>query len=90
MLIMSKMVCLPTNSAHSIQDICVKIMNINCNWSITLCDNYNQSIMPCVPDEVSIKSWTGPMRMFHTFTKEYINCKHTEFGIVMFENLVSG
>ena len=52
---------------------CVKIVNINYNWSITLCDNCNQSIFLCSPDEVSIKSQTGPMQVFHAFTEGYIN-----------------
>ena len=50
---MNGVVYKPTNSAHSEHDNCVKIINLNCNWSFTLCDNCNQSSMPCGPDEVS-------------------------------------
>ena len=55
MLIMGNVICKPMNSAHSNSDNCVKIVNINCNWSITLCDNCNQSIMSCGSDEVPLK-----------------------------------
>ena len=37
--------------------------------------------MPCNPDGVSIKSYTGPMRVFHTFIEGYINWEHT--GLVV-------
>ena len=33
----------------------VKIININCIWSITLYDNFDPSVMLCGPDKVSIK-----------------------------------
>ena len=89
MLINSKAVHKPTDSAHSKWDSCVKMTNVKCTWSMTLHDNCNQSIMPCGPDEVSIKSETGPVRVFHAFTKAYTNQKHTELFVVMFGNLVS-
>ena len=53
-------------------DNCVKMMNINCKQSITLCHNSNHNILPCNPDKGSIKSQTGPMRIFHTLNERYI------------------
>ena len=53
------------------------IVNINCNWSIALCDNCNQSIIPCGPGKLSISSYVGPTRVFHTSTEGYINQGHT-------------
>ena len=44
------------NSVYSRLDNCVKVVNINYNWSITSCDNCNQSIMLCGSDEVPIKT----------------------------------
>ena len=74
------------NELHrSRQDICV-----NCNWSITLCDKCSQSILPCGLDEVSIKSWKWPVKVFYAFTEGYINQEHTRLVCVLFENLVSG
>ena len=58
------------------QNNCVKIANVTCNWSISLCDNCNKSVLPCGPDEVSAKSQTGPMRVFHTFNEGYIKWEH--------------
>ena len=81
MSVMSKALGKSKKSAHFQWDNCVMIVNINCNWSITLCDNCNQSIMTCGQDEVSIKTWNGQIRVFHDFTEGYINWEHK--GMVM-------
>ena len=83
-------VCKPMNSMQSRQDHGVKIAIINCNWSITLCDNYNQSVIPCGPDVVSIKSWTGPMRVFCSFAKGYINQNTHHWGMSCLETWLVG
>ena len=61
------------NIIQSRLDTCVKIVNINCNWSITLHGNCNWSFVLCSPDKMSLKSQTGPMGVFCTFTEMYIN-----------------
>ena len=77
-------------SIQSWWDNHVKVPNINCNYSITLCDNCKQSIIACVPGEMSVKSCTGPMRQFCAITEVYINQEHTGLVCIMFGNLVSG
>ena len=81
MLIMNMVICNSMNSVHYNWDNCVTLLNINYNLIITLYDNCNQSILPCDPDEVSIKTKTGPMRVFQAFTEGYINWEHT--GLIM-------
>ena len=44
--------------------------------------------MPCGPDEVSIRSYTGPMTVLNTSTEEYINLEHT--GLVCIHVLKTG
>ena len=46
----------PTNSLHLKQNNSVNMVNINCNWRIALCDDCNQSIIPCGPGKISIRS----------------------------------
>ena len=89
MLILSRVVCKPTNSAQTKWDNHVKIMNVNCNWSIALCDNCNQSVMPYGQDEVSIRNETGPMRVFHTLLEGYLHWEYTGLVCIVFGNLVS-
>ena len=58
-------------------------MIINCNWSIALCNNCNQSIITGGPDEVSICSYTVPMSVFHTSAEGYINWEHLPILIIV-------
>ena len=85
MLIVSQILCRTMNFIHPDEDSCVKIVKINCNWSVALCDNYNQSTLPCGPDEVLIRIHPGPVTVFHTFTENI----HTALMCVMSENLVN-
>ena len=74
MVIVSQILCRPMNFIQSRKDNCIKVANINCHWGIALCDNCNQSILPCGAHVVSIKikSETWPMKLFFTFTEGYM------------------
>ena len=87
---MSQTLCRPINAIQSRQDNCVRIANINLTGVLHSCDNCNQSIIPCGPDEVSKQFQAGPIRVLWIFTEGYINQEHTGFVCIRFENLVSG
>ena len=63
-MLIYKLNIMQTNKLHTVQmrQLCETNVKINCNWNITLCDN-------CGPNEVSVKSWNGPMSMFYAFTE---------------------
>ena len=42
-----------------------------------MCDNCNQSIIPCGPGKLSIRSLVGLLRVFHASTEGYINQEQT-------------
>ena len=81
MLILSQILYKPKNFIQFGQENCVKIENINYNWSIALCYNCNQSILPCDQDKVLVQSLTGSMRVFCTFTEGYINWEHMGLAV---------
>ena len=56
----------------------VKIAYINSDWNNALCENCNQNILSG-PGEVSTKSETGKLRVFHAPIEGYINWEHTGF-----------
>ena len=56
MLIMCQILCRPMDFIQYTGDNCVKIKNMNCNWSITLCDSCKHSILLCGSGTASIKN----------------------------------
>ena len=65
----------------------LKLKEINCYWSIALCDNCNHSILLCDLHKVSLKSQTGILKVFYTFTEGYISQEHMALMCIMFENI---
>ena len=88
MVVLGQILFRPINIIQASWDNCVKIANIYCNHNIMFCDICNQITLICGPDEVSIKSQTGPMSALHVLTTGYINWEYSGLVCIMFGNLI--